>query len=60
MMITKGKNCLAQKGDINEMEVTHLASLASHMGFFTLIIPDSQNMCWLMRWKPPRLTSQGL
>ena len=48
MMITKGNKCLAQKGHVSErnkhlapkghvseMGVPHLASSASHMGFFT-------------------------
>ena len=32
-MITKGNNCLAPKGHVNEMEVSHFISTASHMGF---------------------------
>ena len=35
MMITKGNKCLAPKGNVNEMELSCLVSLVSHMGFFT-------------------------
>lgn len=35
MMIDKGNKFLVPKGHVNEMEVSRLESLASHMGFLT-------------------------
>ena len=34
-MITKGIRCLVPKGYVNEMEVSCLVSMASHVGFLT-------------------------
>ena len=59
MITTKGKKCLAPKGTVNEMEVSHLVSLGSHFGCFMFSNPDSPVHVLYHEMETPALLSQG-